>query len=43
MRKLLILRYVNFLEALKREGDNVFSVHIEWHDYTEYFAIMLRK
>ena len=43
MRKLLILRYAEFLEVLKREGENVFSVGIEWVDYTEYFRIMLRR
>ena len=43
MRKLIVLRYDEFLEILKREGDNVFSVGIEWHDYTEYFRIMLRQ
>lgn len=43
MRKLLILRYAEFMEVLKREGPNVFSVGIEWHNYTQYFRVMLRK
>lgn len=42
-RKLLIERYDEFMEVLKREGRNVASAGIETHDYITYFRIILKR
>lgn len=43
MRKLLIERYAEFMDVLKREGSNVFTVGIETINHTTYFRVILKR
>ena len=42
-RKLLIERYSEFMEVLKREGTNVAYVGIETRDGITYFRVILKN
>lgn len=43
MRKLLIERYADFMDVLKREGSNVFTVGTETINYTTYYRVILKR
>lgn len=42
-RKLLIERYSDFMDVLKKEGQNVAYVGTETHNLTTYFYVCLKK
>lgn len=42
-RKLLIEKHRDFIEALEKEGRNVFSAGVETHGGIVYFALILNK
>lgn len=41
-RKLLIERYAEFMDVLKREGSNVYAAGIETVNHTAYFRVLLK-
>lgn len=43
MRKLLIERYAELRDVLKREGSNVFTVGTETINHTTYFRVILKR
>lgn len=42
-RKLLIERYAEFMDVLKREGTNVVTVGVETINCTTYFRVILKR